>query len=103
MLKTIAIFICFFIPLFGDIDSQIEAIQHAPVEERFKLMNAFKKKIVQMKETERIEAISQLQSITQSTQHIENAIENEIEQQGETYIERGNFEENEQQEDDHDD
>jgi len=67
----------FFISLFSilflnlplianNIDTQIEAIQKAPIEERFKLMNSFKKEIVQMREEERIQAMSKLQSITQS-------------------------------------
>jgi len=51
-------------PLFATIDAQIEAIQKAPIEERFKLMNAFKKEIVQMQEQERIKAIMKLKSIT---------------------------------------
>jgi len=62
------LFILFFnLPLnANNIDKQIEAIQKASVEERFKLMNAFKKEIVQMQEKERIQAISKLRSITQS-------------------------------------
>ncbi len=52
--------------LYANIDAQIEAIRHAPVAERFKLMNAFKQEIVQMKEKERIHAITQLKGITKS-------------------------------------
>lgn len=44
----------------ANIDAEIKAIKNAPVEERFKLMNAFKKHLLQMKETERIEAIKKL-------------------------------------------
>ena len=42
------------------IDEEIKAIQTAPVEKRFELMNAFKKKLVQMKEKERIHALKEL-------------------------------------------
>jgi len=53
--------------LYGNsIDAQIEAIQRAPVEKRFELMNAFKHKIIQMQEQERIDAIRKLKSITKS-------------------------------------
>ncbi len=48
------------------IDAQIEAIQKAPVEKRFKLMNAFKKKIVRMQEQERIKALTKLKSMTKN-------------------------------------
>jgi len=53
-------------PLFANMDARIKAIQNAPIEERFKLMNAFKKEIILMQEQERIEAITKLKSITQS-------------------------------------
>ena len=66
MIRITLILVLFLLPLWGNIDAQIEAIQRAPVTERFKLMNAFKKEIVQMKETERIQAMTKLQSITQS-------------------------------------
>ena len=56
----------FIIPLHANIDARIEAIQNAPVEERFMLMNAFKKEVVHMQEAERIDAITKLRSITQS-------------------------------------
>ncbi|MEN8726860.1 MAG: hypothetical protein ABF276_02745 [Sulfurovum sp.] len=61
------------LPLYADIDSRIDAIQKAPVEERFMLMNAFKKEIVHMQEEERIDAISKLKSITRS-QHSDRAL-----------------------------
>ena len=81
------------------IDTEIEAIQKAPVSERFKLMNALKKKLVKMKEKERIEALSKLRASTKSKkakkaiddiekrsksiarQHLENEMENEVENQ----------------------
>ena len=62
-----------FIPLYANIDARIEAIQNAPVEERFMLMNAFKKEVVHMQEEERIDAITKLRSITQS-RHSDRAI-----------------------------
>lgn len=62
-----------FVSLHANIDAQIEAIRNAPVEERFMLMNAFKKEIVHMQEKERIDAITKLRSITQSS-HSDRAI-----------------------------
>ena len=65
-MKAILFMILFLLPLWGDIDAQIEAIQRAPVSERFKLMNDFKKKIIQMREKERIEAVKKLQETLQN-------------------------------------
>ena len=62
-----------FVFLYADIDARIEAIQNAPVEERFMLMNAFKKEMLNMQEEERIDAITKLKSITQS-RHSDRAI-----------------------------
>jgi len=95
------LFILFHLTLLWSksIDAEIEAIQKAPVSERFKLMNALKKKLVKMKEKERIEALSKLRASTKSKkarkaigevekrskniarQHLEEEIENEIENQ----------------------
>lgn len=44
----------------ADVDAQIQAIQNASVEEKFKLMNAFKKSLILMQEQERIEAVKKL-------------------------------------------
>ena len=63
--QSLILFLC-TLSLFADIDAQIEAIQNAPADERFKLMNAFKKEIIRMQETSRIEAMGKLKSITQS-------------------------------------
>jgi len=52
--------------LANQIDAQIEAIKNAPVDKRFELMNAFKRKIIRMKEAERIQAIEKLKSVTKS-------------------------------------
>jgi len=46
--------------LYADVDAQIEAIKSASVKERFKLMNAFKKNLLNMKEQERINALKKL-------------------------------------------
>ena len=61
------------VPLYANIDARIEAIQNAPVEERFILMNAFKKEVVHMQDEERINAITKLRTITQS-KHSDRAI-----------------------------
>lgn len=57
-----------FLPLLllGDIDAQIEAIQQAPIQERYKLMNAFKNKIIKMREEERLQALKKLQKKTKT-------------------------------------
>lgn len=65
-LSIILITVSLVVPLHADIDAQIQAIQSAPVSERFKLMNAFKQKMIQMKEEERIKAMKKIQSITRS-------------------------------------
>lgn len=61
------------LPLYANIDTRIEAIQNASIEERFKLMNIFKKEMVQMKEEERMDAITKLKAITRS-QHSNRAL-----------------------------
>ncbi len=52
--------------LWSDIDAQIEAIQKAPIQERYKLMNAFKNKIIKMREEERLQALKKLQKKTKT-------------------------------------
>ena len=59
--------------LYANIDARIDAIQKAPVEERFMLMNQFKQEISHMNEAARIDAITKLKSITQS-EHSKKAI-----------------------------
>lgn len=71
-LLILLLYISLILPLSANIDAQIEAIQRASVSERFKLMNAFKRDIVQMKETERIEALTKLRSINNS-KHADSA------------------------------
>ena len=58
----------------ADVDAQIEAIKNASVEERFKLMNAFKKNLIQMKEEERIKAMTKLTSKSNS-KHAKKALD----------------------------
>ncbi len=62
LLQITIVLICSCSILNANIDEQISAIKNASVEERFKLMNAFKKKLIQMKEKERIDALKKLSS-----------------------------------------
>ena len=48
------------------VDTQIEAIQAAPEEERVQLMNEFKQKLMQMNQEERTAAIQEMQSKMQA-------------------------------------
>jgi len=50
------------------VDAEIEAIQTAPAQERVRLMNQFKRRLMNMNEAERSEAIAQLQSAMQTAQ-----------------------------------
>ncbi len=70
-MKLKILYICLILytlyyPLRADIDDKIKAIQNAPVHERFKLMNAFKREMATMQESERINAMGEIQSITKS-------------------------------------
>lgn len=69
--------------LYASIDDEIEAIQQAPIEERFKLMNELKKRIVQMKEEKRMTTIKKLQSATQG-EVIEREEDNMTQEQNST-------------------
>lgn len=72
--------------LGADIDAEIAAIQKAPVQERFKLMNALKHKLAKMKEKQRIEAMEKLQSKTlQKDQRIK--VEEDLQEELESDIE----------------
>ena len=62
----------------NNIDEQIDAIKHATIEERFKLMNEFKKNLIKMKEKERIDAIKKLSS-KQNNKNAKKALD-ELEQ-----------------------
>jgi len=84
LVKIFMIILLYNAMLYGSIDDEIEAIQQAPVEERFKLMNELKKKIVQMKEDKRMQSIKKLQQATNgelildknSSSNIDRKIEN---------------------------
>jgi len=71
---TLIIFAGTALMLHADIDAQIDAIKNASVKERFKLMNAFKRELVKMKEQERIKAIAKL-SETSNSQHAKKALD----------------------------
>jgi len=75
---TIIIFMGMTLMLHADIDAQIYAIKNASVEERFKLMNAFKRDLIKMKEEERIKAITKL-SEKSNKAHAKKAL-NELKQ-----------------------
>jgi len=66
-LYAIIVFISMATMLHADIDAQIDAIKNASVEERFKLMNAFKRNLLKMKEEERIKAITKLSEESNTT------------------------------------
>ena len=66
-IKLIIVFVLLTVSTYANIDAQIKAIQNASVDEKFKLMNAFKKSLIQMQEKERIEAVKKLSSNTKST------------------------------------
>jgi len=85
--------------LFADIDAEIEAIQNAPIKERFKLMNAFKQKLIKMRELEREKAIKKLTAKTENAHpsdttkkeiahEIENGLEDEIDTEIENHEQR---------------
>jgi hypothetical protein len=65
---------CNTILLHANVDAQIEAIKNASVEERFKLMNAFKKNLIKMKEEERIKAMTKL-TIQSKNKHAKKALD----------------------------
>jgi hypothetical protein len=52
------------------VDAQIEAIQTAPAQERVRLMNQFKERLMQMNEADRSAAIAQMQSAMGDAQNI---------------------------------
>jgi len=85
ILKLILVLSVLFIPLYASVDSRIEAIQKAPVEERFRLMNLFKREVSQMNENARIDAITKLKSVTRS-EHSQKAIKELRHRTRQTYI-----------------
>ena len=78
MIRILFIFLllvsCNSILLHANVDAQIEAIKNASVEERFKLMNEFKKNLIEMKEEERIKAMTKL-TIQSKNKHAKKALD----------------------------
>jgi len=64
MIRLISIIIIYTILLYSSIDDEIDRIQNAPIEERFKLMNRLKEKIAKMQEEKRMESIEKLKLVT---------------------------------------
>ena len=67
MKQLILILLLFSSPLFSDIDDLIESMQTVSDEERFEIMNRFKKEVIKLQEEERMEAMLKLISITESS------------------------------------
>lgn len=65
-IRCMIVWLFFTLNSYANIDAQIKAIQNASVNEKFKLMNAFKKSLIKMKEKERIEAVKKLSIKTQN-------------------------------------
>ncbi len=57
---TLILFVYTITILHANIDEEIQAIRHAPITERYKLMNDFKKNLIKMNEKERMEALKKL-------------------------------------------
>jgi len=62
--KIIFIIIIYTIFIQASIDDEIDKIQNAPIEERFKLMNKLKEEIAKMQEERRMESIEKLKIAT---------------------------------------
>lgn len=91
VLKLIMIAFLLSTLLYASIDDEIEAIQKAPIEQRFKLMNALKKRIVQMKEEKRMTTIEKLQSATHG-ELIEREEDNQTQEQNSTDVSKEKIE-----------
>ena len=69
----------------SDIDAQITKIQNAPAQERVQLMNKFKQQLANMKQADRMQAISQMQkkmhghAIDENIQHNQHQADNKKE------------------------
>jgi len=79
------ILLCTVSIVHADIDAQIDAIKNASIEERFKLMNAFKRNLLQMKEEERLKAIKKLSKESNKT-NAKKALEEMKENSTHTHI-----------------
>jgi len=64
--KILLLILLMYTPLFSSIDEQIEAMQNASDEERFEMMNRFKKELIKLQEEERMDAMKKLILITES-------------------------------------
>jgi hypothetical protein len=64
MARLASILLIYTILLYSSIDDEIDKIQKAPIDERFKLMNELKEKIAKMQEDRRMESINKLKSVT---------------------------------------
>ncbi len=96
--------LCLISSLYANIDDDIDSIKNASNRDRFKLMNALKKKIIKMKQKERIKAIKKLSRLSNKRKtrkilkEIEkrhkkshkrvNRIQGDIENEAENHIER---------------
>ena len=99
MIRVLFIISIFISILFSSIDDEIEAINKAPIEDRFKLMNRLKEKIAKMQEKKRLESIEKLKDSTNgeliiqdrnsSKSKIKKQIENSIDNYTDLYIENG--------------
>jgi predicted solute-binding protein len=58
----------------NSIDMQITAIQKAPPEQRVKLMNAFKRKLIRMNQTQRTNTIKKMRMAMHAREHGEGAM-----------------------------
>ena len=70
----------FNIYAYANIDDEIDAIKNASTKDKFKLMNSFKKKIIKMRDNERILAIKKLAIMSKSknSSHTLKIIKNNI-------------------------
>lgn len=101
-IKILLILLLSIYPIYANIDEDIDNIRNASNSERFKLMNAFKKKIIKMKQKERIKAIQKLSRVNNKKnrglikemrkskskkRHIDNRIQDHIENEAQNHIE----------------
>ena len=57
----------------SDIDKRIERIRNAPIEERYKLMNALKRELIRMREEERLRIIKKLKHTSKTKRNTSSA------------------------------
>jgi len=66
------------------VDDEIAAIQEAPAQERVRLMNQFKQRLMSMNKAERSEAIAQMQAAIQTTAVVTETMAHTTEMQMQT-------------------